>query len=74
MRIFRLNRIEDESGVSGTGVVAEGVEFWDGTCSLRWGSDTRSTAIYDSIADVETIHGHDGKTKIEIVGDTDTGI
>jgi len=34
-RPFVLRRLVDETGVSGTGVVAEGVEFSDGTVALR---------------------------------------
>lgn len=61
---FYLMRIEDESGVSGTGKVAEGAIFTDGTCALRWLTGTSSTAIYESLEHVERIHGHGGKTKI----------
>lgn len=64
MRTFILYRVTDVSGVSGTGVVAEGVEFSDGVCVCRWTTDTATTTVYDSIADVESIHGHDGATKI----------
>lgn len=66
MRTFILYRTEDVSGVSGIGVVAEGVQFSDGVCVCRWrpDSDTASTCVYDSIADVTTIHGHDGGTQI----------
>lgn len=67
MRRFRLRRLEDEGGVSGIGVVAEGVEFKDGVCALRWLTDYRSTAIYDSIGNLRQIHGHDGKTIIEFI-------
>lgn len=64
MRTFILYRIQDVSGVSGTGVVAEGVEFSDGTCVCRWTTSTPTTQTYNSIQDVEAIHGHDGATKI----------
>lgn len=64
MRRFVLNRVEDETGISGTGVVAEGVVFSDGTAALRWKSEFRSTAVYASMSDVEAIHGHGGKTLI----------
>lgn len=64
MKSFSLYRIEDESGVSGTGRVAEGVQFTDGTCVLRWLTTFRSTAFYQTLADLEQIHGHHGKTKI----------
>lgn len=63
-RRFMLHRAEDVSGLSGTGVVAEGIEFSDGTCALRWKTKHRCTAVYDSILVLEFIHGHEGKTKI----------
>jgi hypothetical protein len=64
VRLFELQRDRDVSGVSGTGAVAEGVEFSDGTAALRWISAHRSTAVYASMADVETIHGHNGATRV----------
>lgn len=63
-RTFVLERQEDETGVSGTGRVAEGIEFTDGTCAIRWLTETRSTVLYASIEAVEKIHGHGGKTAI----------
>jgi hypothetical protein len=36
MRLFSLVRDEDVSGISGTGPIAEGVEFTDGSVALRW--------------------------------------
>ena len=65
---FILMRVEDESGVSGTGAVAQGVVFTDGTVALRWMTGLRSTGIYDSIEDVEKIHGHGGKTLVKFLG------
>ena len=68
MRRFHLERDEDASGVSGTGRVAEGVVFSDGTTILRWTPDATvnppSTVIYDRIFDVTHIHGHGGLTRI----------
>jgi len=61
-RVFQLVRAEDVSGVSGTGVVADGVVFPDGVTVLRWRTAGGSTAVYGSVEDVERIHGHDGKT------------
>jgi hypothetical protein len=60
--IFHLVRDEDETGVSGTGTVAVGVVFPDGTVAMRWNTNTASTAVYDSLEDVIKIHGHGGKT------------
>lgn len=64
---FLLVREQDVSGVSGTGVVAEGAEFSDGTCALRWRGDLRSTAVYTNVGELIAIHGHDGKTKVQWV-------
>lgn len=65
MKLFVLNRTEDETGVSGTGIVAEGVQFTNGKCALSWLSEHTSVALYDDIAVLEAIHGHDGKTVVE---------
>lgn len=64
MRRFELHRVEDKTGVSGTGVIAEGVVFSDGTATLRWKTQYRSTGFYASVDDLEAIHGHGGTTKI----------
>ena len=62
---FTLHRSEDPSGVSGTGVVAEGWESSDGkTVVLKWLSDKPSVCIYEDIRHVEEIHGHRGATQI----------
>jgi len=63
-RRFNLVRYEDETGVSGTGIVAQGVQFADGRIVIKWVTDTSSTTIFDSIEDVETVHGHGGKTEV----------
>lgn len=65
MRTFHLIRKKDISGVSGTGVVAEGTVFSDGTVALRWvAGEHRSTVIWADIEAVEAIHGHGGATTI----------
>lgn len=61
---FRLERDVDVSGVSGTGVVAWGVCWPDGTAVVRWISDTPTTAVHDSMKSVEAIHGHGGHTRV----------
>lgn len=63
-RRFCLQRDEDESGVSGTGTVAYGLQFADGTCVMRWNTVTASTAVYGALDDVVHIHGHGGKTRV----------
>lgn len=67
-QLFELVRTEDVSGVSGTGVVAEIGCFSDGTCAMRWLTETASTAIYASLDDLERIHGHGGATRVRKYG------
>lgn len=65
MKIFNLVRDEDVTGISGTGVVAEVVEFSNGKTVVQWiAGDHQSTVVWDSLHDVEVIHGHAGKTKL----------
>jgi hypothetical protein len=54
----------DETGVSGTGVVAEGCAYTDGSVAIRWMSAVPSWNLYSSVADMEKITGHNGKTKV----------
>lgn len=65
-RAFVLERDEDVSGVSGTGVVAQGVQFIDGTVALRWLSAWPTSVVFHDrgIEAVEAVHGHDGRTRI----------
>ncbi len=73
MRLFVLQRDEDQSGVSGTGTVAEGVEFTDGTCVMRWRAvPHQSTAVYANMADLVFIHGHGGRTRVVYQGGEDS--
>ncbi len=65
MRTFKLVRNEDESGVSGTGEVAEGVEFKNGKCVMCWDTTTSSIAVYENVQDLIDIHGHQGKTLVK---------
>jgi hypothetical protein len=65
---FLLYRTEDVSGISGTGVVAEGIRFSDGTVVLRWVTgDHRSTVVWPDIESVKAIHGHGGATSIQFI-------
>lgn len=64
-RTFLLVRDEDASGVSGTGVVAEGVAFSNGKLVLAWVTGEATLGIYDSMEQLLKIHGHNGATRIE---------
>jgi hypothetical protein len=66
-RRFVLDRTTDVSGISGTGVVAEGVVFTDGSVVLRWTVALKSTALYENVGDLVDIHGHDGRTHLRWV-------
>jgi len=61
---FGLYRHQDVTGASGTGTVAYGVRFADGTVVLRWLGETPSTVVWDSLDAAMRIHGHDGKTQL----------
>lgn len=63
-RRFTLVRHMDATGVSGTGEVAQGVQFPSGKCVVCWLTAVTSVAVYDSIIFVRTIHGHDGQTEV----------
>jgi len=66
LRRFELHRHEDVTGVSGTGVVAEGVAFSDGVVCLRWLGDWPTSVVFHErgVDSVEHIHGHGGATDI----------
>lgn len=64
MRLFHLDRRQDLTGVSGTGVIAEGVEFSDGTVVLHWINPPRSTGVYPDIDAVVAVHDHEDMTKV----------
>ena len=66
-RRFELHRDEDETGVSGTGTVAEGVHFTEADIVvLRWTSQWPTSVVFHErgLASVEAVHGHGGKTRI----------
>ena len=64
MKMFYLKRTEDESGVSGTGRIAQGFIFDNGKVALTWLSEHPSVTVYDSIGEVTAVHGHGGKTEV----------
>ena len=68
MRKFYLLRHEDVNGHSGTGVVAEGVIFDDGTGAFTWLTPIKTVTTFWKMADIRKMHGHDGKTEVVIEG------
>jgi hypothetical protein len=80
LRRFKLVRIEDETGVSGTGIVAVGVEYPDGSVHMQWRNaendslDTDSNGCAfkpapDGVAATREIHGHGGRTELQWIDD-----
>ena len=74
MKFYYLCRKEDVSHISGTGHVAEVAEFSDGTVAVRWlaaknAAGVASTAVFDSLADLLKVHGHEGRTIAEPIVD-----
>lgn len=64
-RTFHLQRDEDVTGVSGSGHVADGVLWPDGTVTVKWLGEYASEVSWPKgIEAVERIHGHDGRTRI----------
>lgn len=70
MRRFILQRNEDASGVSGTGTVAEGIEFTGGKVAMTWLTPMAIVEVADSIHVIEAIHGHEGRTIVVWLDET----
>lgn len=79
-RRFELVRHEDNTGTSGTGVVAVGVEYGDGAVHMQWlneGNDDLETVSNgcafkpapDGVEATIEIHGHGGRTELRWVDD-----
>lgn len=64
-RRFLLYRRRDVTGISGTGVVAEGTQFSDGSIALRWLGDWPATAVWPSLDGVIAVHGHVSASEVQ---------
>ena len=60
---FAVIRHLDETGVSGTGHIADGIIFHDGAVALRWRTKTPGTTFFATMEDAKAVHGHDSKTQ-----------
>lgn len=75
MRCFKLIRIDDLTGTSGTGHVASGVASQDGTAKMWWlsvatladGSQRKINTVthYETWQDLVLLHGHGGRTVLK---------
>lgn len=63
-RLFHLQRDTDITGISGTGIVAHGVQWPDHTVTIRWTGDQPSTVNWSHLNDAIAVHGHGGHTRI----------
>lgn len=71
-RRFQLYRREDVHSVSGTGIVAEGIEFRDNSVAYKWLTSPGTLQYAETIDGVEAvdhIHGHNGRTAIRWLDD-----
>lgn len=85
LRRFHLVRHQDITGISGTGIVAEGAVFTDGTTVVRWlpagtarPDQVSPTTVIHSAADggidnVIALHGHNGATEIDWLDESRVG-
>ncbi|RMD60455.1 hypothetical protein D6833_09585 [Candidatus Parcubacteria bacterium] len=64
IRRFVLVRHVDVSGVSGVGVVAEGVIFTSGRVAMQWRREPGALSVFSDIDALLSVHGHGGGTEI----------
>lgn len=64
-RAFLIVRDEDPTGVSGTGIVAEGFQFHDGQVAISWFGNHQILEVTSSIKRWLFVHGHQGRTRVE---------
>lgn len=55
-QVFLMNRNHDESGISGTGIVAEGCVFSNGKCVVTWRSDAPCVTVWDTFEQFKSKH------------------
>jgi hypothetical protein len=67
VRRFLLVRERDLTGVSGTGIVAEGAVFSGGVSILHWLKAPYAIGMFQSITDLIAVHGHEGATHIQFI-------
>lgn len=74
MRRFFVQRNVDDSGISGTGKVAEGCLFDTNWVGLVWLGDHVTLSFYPSIDEFIAIHGHGGSTSIIWIDDRSSNV
>lgn len=71
-RRFQLYRRDDMSGMSGTGIVAEGIRFRDGFAAYKWLTSPSTLQVAENVHDIQHIHGHNGRTNVRYLDGQDT--
>lgn len=78
--LFELSRADDPTGVSGLGRIAHGMIFpmgggavyqWHSAPPAGWPAPVRQFGLFDSVAEVLAVHGHDGATVLRTLDATD---
>lgn len=68
MKRFYMRRHYDVNKKSGTGVVAEGIVFDDGTGAFTWLTKMKTVTTFWKVDDLKKLHGHNGCTEVIIEG------
>lgn len=65
--LYNMIRETDQTGVSGTGRVAQVAIFEDGSAVVRWLTETRSTVVWEKAEDMIKVHieAHPDSTRLE---------
>jgi hypothetical protein len=66
---FLLIRDVDETGVSGTGIVAMGFQFPTGRVVIEWLVKPFALGIFSSLQELIEVHGHEGKTWVKFISE-----
>ncbi len=73
MRVFNLIRNYDVTGTTGTGTVAQVVEFDNGKAVIAWNtpSGPKSVTVYDDLTDLRRVHCHGANSILVLLYDTE---
>jgi hypothetical protein len=66
-RRWFLFRKRDETGMSGTGIVAWGIQWPGGMVAYKWSTSPSTIQIAQSPYDVQQIHGHDYDSEVRFL-------
>lgn len=63
-KLFKLSREEDTTGISGIGIVADGVLFENGKVVVCWRGKQQSIVVWDNLEEMKAVSCTHSKTKI----------